>query len=81
MTMFVWRSKVLEAYSSGYIIVEAETVEEARDKARACYKDKWLVTDEFWLDDDDKAEKIKKFDQDLAEEPEIFSVLLIRGSE
>lgn len=73
MKLYHWTSEYLAEYATGDIIVMAETVEEAREKARATFIEHRYSTDDFISE---------RFERDIAEEPtEGQDVYFIRGSE
>jgi len=80
MTLFYWRSKTLENYALGHIIVEAPGEPEARRKAMNHFDDV-LKTHWDW-DSEYLAEKRESFRADLErEDPREIEVLCIWGSE
>lgn len=80
MTMFVWRSKTLENYAQGHIIVEAPGAPEARCKALAEFE-KYLAAYYDWGDEEDLNQMRDTFRLDLEGEYEELEVVLISGSE
>lgn len=78
--IFMWWADCLKQYAAGRILVEAETVEEAREKARFGFK-KFLIVERFkrWspleppTPDEDEIEehdtKVKMFEADIAKDP------------
>lgn len=94
MNLYHWHSKLMQAYGSGDIIVMADSVEEARDKARS----QWAPfeegpTEDVYLtllrdtEDEDYypvyGQRLSELNGDLAKEPTIVEsgVLFIRGSD
>ncbi len=73
---------MLRNWGTGYIIVQAETVSDARQVAREHFN-KWLSEERGWIADDPEevAEYRKKLEADLAIEPEVHTVLFIPGSD
>jgi outer membrane protease len=94
--IFVWWSAALKRYSSGHILIEAETVDDARNGAVHDFAE-WLERErkESWTnwsshpapppdeeDIEDRDRKIALFKQDIAKEPrQIGSAIFIMGSE
>lgn len=92
MKLFVWTSDYLKNYAPGTIAVAADSVEEARERARAAmladmrerYDYLYLgLTAHEALSDPDTAERRAQIEADLAREPEVLEtgVLLVPGSE
>jgi len=93
MKMFIWSSKLLEAYGQGTIAVLANTVEEARRNVLDDYspleedsvwEDMYLQSLKWSYDDDLEIEMQKKREvlkEDIQEEPIISDLLVIKGSE
>ena len=88
MTLYHWNSvDVLKEYSPGDIIVSAESVEQAREKATEAFKAYFLAYYD-WLDieNDDKEQYISLLEmlkKDLSIPPVVVDsdVVLIRGSQ
>ncbi len=95
MNLYRWESEFLQRYANGYIIVQAETVEQAREKVLAgldemmeAYGGWSMVMDEhkgrygYEQDSTDYNRLRKTLLADLAEEPEhVTRVLWLWGSE
>lgn len=95
MKVFHWnKSETLKRYACGDVIVVAETVEQAREKAvtdfvawiekpESYYN--FMVSSRVWWDNDDAEayyELIEKFKIDISEEPiELQDTIFIMGSE
>ena len=79
MTLYYWRSKTLENYARGHIIVEAPGVPEARHKATLEFE-KFMKEHYYW-DDEIFENSRASFQQDLEGDYEELEVLLITGSE
>lgn len=87
---YSWRSDALKQYGSGWILVSAETVEEARARARLQFPE-WLKQERSYLfgpdgapdelSEDQFTELMTKLDTDLAADPHIHQCLFIEGSE
>lgn len=80
MSLFYWRSKTLENYAKGHIIVEAPGAPEARHKALAEFE-KYLAAYYDWGDEDDLNQMRDAFRLDLEDEYQEVEVVLITGSE
>lgn len=88
MNLYQWRSELLREYARGFIIVHAETIEEARSKIKGKAFE-WLKENKFYnfdneLGNDDEElmkEYLETLDKDLAKDPEIMDVIFIKGSE
>lgn len=93
MNLYRWESEFLQRYANGYIIVQAETVEQAREKVLAGL-DEQLEAHRGWVMDDHKGRYGLEQDStdynryreillaDLAKEPEhVTRVLWLWGSE
>lgn len=93
MNLYHWNcSEALKNYSQGDIIVMAETVEQARIKARTQIeifikeaRSWWYdLNGELYPDDHEERDRfIAKFEQDIAHEPELVELgaIFITGSE
>jgi hypothetical protein len=88
MQLYRWDSEYLRGYSQGDIIAMGETVDEAREHARAVQRvqirDRWGYL--FDINDEDSCLEIETlsrlFEQDIAREPEVLTnAVLIRGSD
>lgn len=86
MQLFHWRSKALQNYSLGDLVVCAENIEQAREKLRASF-DAYLRAEPdylFYLDDTEDLDRLKAlFEADLAAAPRPtpFGALYIPGGE
>lgn len=85
MNLYRWRSKMLKAWADGYIIVQAETIEEARSKIKGKAFE-WLKENKFcYYDPTEDGELMNEYldtlDEDLAKDPEIMDVIFLEGSE
>lgn len=73
MPMFRWESRRFESYTTGEIIVVADTVEAARDKAMARYI--------FEFGPDCSSSEIEEFTADISADPDTVEVAFIYGSD
>lgn len=87
MTLYVWSGDgVLKNYGSGYCIVLANSLEEAREMARNEIIELYsylLSPSQHWLDEDDY-ELIDRKTKFLANEPKVYTqpaAFAIEGSE
>lgn len=88
MKTFVWKSRYLEQYASGSIVVNAKTVEDARKKVIS-YFDKHDREENEWnyqshCDEDDKKDinsRLNILKEDISTNPQIIDVLFISGGE
>jgi hypothetical protein len=86
--MYSWKSTYLEEYARGHIIVEANSVEEARQKALESF-DEYDREESPWnygeyQDEESKQyilERYEVFKEDISVDPEISDVIFIRGSQ
>ena len=91
MTLYCWRSQYLENYAPGHILVVAEDVEAARNRARCDFaadlrdRHEWLfagLSNHEILADENLCAKRAKFEAEIAAEPEILTgTLYLAGSE
>jgi hypothetical protein len=85
MKLFRWHSNALKNYGKGHIIVMAENVKDARNKALLFIVNVLLDPngDYNYLDEEQIIEKKNEFVKDIDAEPEIVNdeVVLISGSE
>ena len=85
--LFRWDSELLQAYRTGDIIVEADSVEEARMIAKEHFANTHPAPTLMIGDDDWEQEEYKKkkglLEKDLSQEPMIISsrCIFISGSE
>jgi alcohol dehydrogenase YqhD (iron-dependent ADH family) len=86
--MYSWESTYLEEYAQGHIIVEANSVEEARQKALESFDEydrdffEWeYEEDQDEYDKQSILKRHKEFKEDISVEPEISEVIFIRGSQ
>jgi hypothetical protein len=93
VNLYKWRSAALANYGKGYIIVQAKTVDGARQRALMQY-DRYLRDRYYYYfnsdgtisDQDDRRtieEYVARFTQDISVDPEIIDpgIILIEGSE
>jgi len=84
MNIYEWRpARVMRNYGSGYIIVAAETVEEARKNATIQFE-AWCKENWKWYDDEYNAEMIEQLKEDISIDPIIYdvsTVIYITGSD
>lgn len=88
MNLYKWKSKYLEVYKKGDIIVMAESVEFARDSARQAFmahvNDRYDYLDTNDPNDAGMLETYRlMFERDIGVEPEVIEkgVVLVAGSE
>lgn len=88
MNLYRWNSEYLKEWASGYIIIMAESVSDAREVARRIQVEH--VRERYaWLDpnDSDSADELEMyrrcFERDIETEPEILKAggMFIQGSQ
>jgi hypothetical protein len=86
MKLYVWRSDLLKNYSSGWLIAQGTSADEARVKLRAGFA-AWYVDRYPWIgtdDADDIAEREecrKLLELDISGDPVEQDFIFIQGSE
>ena len=85
MNLYRWESKMLKGWANGFIIVQAETIQVARQKVKGKAFE-WLKENKFCnYDPTEDGELLNEYldtlDEDLEKDPETMEVMFMMGSE